>query len=343
MITDEDIKKIREHLESSENPLFFFDDDPDGLCSYLLLKRHINRGYGVVVKCSPVLNQKYLRKIEEYSPDKVFVLDKPIMEQDFVDKVHVPIIWIDHHKPSDVKGVKYFNPRLENDKDNRPTSYWCYKVNEKDLWLAMCGIVGDWYLPEFTHEFIKAYPGMFGTVKDPGDALYGTEFGKLTRIFSFLLKGKTSEVMKGVRILEKIETPYEILNQETSKGKYIYKQYEKVANKYDALLKKAKKAVGKSKLVLFVYPSTKIALTGDLANEMLHLYKDKFIMMGREKEDQVVLSLRSSSIKIPPILKKALEGLDGYGGGHDLACGCTVAKDDFKEMVSRIKAALKKK
>ena len=84
MITTEEIDKIRNYLEKSENPLFFFDDDQDGLASFLLLWKHIGRGHGVVVKGSPELTEEYVRKVEEYRPDKVFILDKPMLSQDFV-------------------------------------------------------------------------------------------------------------------------------------------------------------------------------------------------------------------------------------------------------------------
>ena len=40
MLTDAQIQEIRGFLEKAENPLFLFDDDPDGLTSYLLLKKH---------------------------------------------------------------------------------------------------------------------------------------------------------------------------------------------------------------------------------------------------------------------------------------------------------------
>jgi single-stranded DNA-specific DHH superfamily exonuclease len=39
MLNDKQIDEIREHLEKAQNPLFFFDNDDDGLCSFLLLQR----------------------------------------------------------------------------------------------------------------------------------------------------------------------------------------------------------------------------------------------------------------------------------------------------------------
>jgi len=44
MLTETQINEIKEHLEKAQNPLFFFDNDNDGLASFLLLRRYIDRG-----------------------------------------------------------------------------------------------------------------------------------------------------------------------------------------------------------------------------------------------------------------------------------------------------------
>ena len=36
MLTKKQIEEIRTFAEKAENPLFFYDDDPDGLCSFLI-------------------------------------------------------------------------------------------------------------------------------------------------------------------------------------------------------------------------------------------------------------------------------------------------------------------
>ena len=48
MNMDKWYKEIRDLVQSSENPLFFFDDDEDGLCSFLLLWKHIKKGKGII-------------------------------------------------------------------------------------------------------------------------------------------------------------------------------------------------------------------------------------------------------------------------------------------------------
>jgi len=342
MISQKEFEEIENYLIKSENPLFFFDDDPDGLCSYLLLRKRYGKGKGIPVKTSHDMYDIYLRKIKEYSPDVVFILDKPVLSQDVVDKINVPLIWIDHHEPLDLKGLKIFNPRVRDKKDSRPVSYWCYKIVRESMWIGMVGAVGDWFLPEFTKEFCRQYPDLLNKdVKDPGEALYENEFGKLSKIFSFALKGNTSDVRKNINILVNIDTPYEILRQESARGKYIYTQFLKINKQYEALLEKAIKSKTKSKFLIFTYPSGKMSFTGDLSNELLYKFPNKIIIIAREKNESMRLSLRSKNVILPPILLKALDGVEGYGGGHEYACGANIAKKDFDRFTDKLKEYIK--
>ena len=108
------ITQIRDHLDNCKNPLFFFDDDQDGLCSFLQLYRYKKEGKGIIVKTTPKLDSIFVGKVREYQPDKVFILDVAVVEQDFLDEMKVPVIWVDHHGPFERSNVKYFNPRISN-------------------------------------------------------------------------------------------------------------------------------------------------------------------------------------------------------------------------------------
>lgn len=337
MLTQKQFQQIRDELDNCQNPIFFFDDDPDGLCAFLLLYRYKKEGHGFVVKTHPKLDVRSAPKIEQYDADKVFVLDVANLEQDFIDASKAPVIWIDHHGPFERTGMRYFNPRINDKNVNIPTTYMCYKVVQQDLWIAMVGCIADYYMPDFLNEFKKKYPDLLNGKKTVGDIYFSSKLGTLIKIFSFCLKGKTSEVVKNMKILTRIESPYEILNQETAKGKFIFKRYEKINKLYDSLLEDAVKAAGKEKMLVFTYSEDKMSFTGDLANELLHKFPDKIIIVGRKKDDDVRMSLRSRNILIPPILEKSLAGLEGYGGGHEYACGANIKETDFKEFVKRIK------
>jgi single-stranded DNA-specific DHH superfamily exonuclease len=336
MLTGKQFEQIKEELDNCQNPIFFFDDDPDGLCSFLLMYRYKKEGHGFVVKTHPTLNSLLAPKISDYEADKVFVLDIAKLEQDFIDASNVPVIWVDHHGPYDRTNVKYFNPRLIHKAANIPTTYLCYKTVNRDLWIAMVGCIADYYMPDFYDIFNKQYPDLLNNQKTIGDIYFKSPLGKLIKVFSFCLKGKTGDVMKSMKTLTRIESPYEILNQESPGGKFIYKKYEKTNILYEELLKNAVSGVGKSKVLLFNYADDKMSFTGDLANELLYRYPEKLIIIGRKKGENVRMSIRSKNILVPPILEKALSGLEGYGGGHEHACGANVKEDDFKEFIKRM-------
>ena len=337
MLTEKQYQQIKEELDNCQNPLFFFDDDPDGLCSFLLLYRYKKEGRGIVVKTHPKLDIRSAPKVEQYAADKVFVLDVAQLEQDFIDACKVPIIWIDHHGPHEMDNVKYFNPRLTKKDSNIPTTCMCYKVVQRDLWIAMLGCVADYCMPDFADDFKKKYPDLMNNEKSADDIYFNTKLGNLIKIFSFSLKGKPSDVMKSMKILTRIESPYEILNQETARGKFIFQRYEKMNKSYDSLLESAVKEEGREKLLVFTYADDKMSFTGDLANELLYKFPDRIIIVGRKKGEDVRMSIRSKNTLIPPILEKSLAGLEGYGGGHEYACGANVKEKDFREFVNRMK------
>lgn len=337
MLTEKHYKEIKEELDNCQNPLFFFDDDPDGLASFIILYRYKKEGHGFVVKTHPKLDIRSAPKIESYHADKVFVLDVAKLEQDFIDASKVPVIWIDHHGPFERTNVKYFNPRLINQESNYPTTYLCYMTVKQDLWLAALGCIADYHIPDFIEEFRKEYPDLIGDNTTIQDMYHNSELTKLIKVFSFALKGKTSEVLKNIKILTRINSPYEILREETPQGKFLFKNYKKIQKAYDELLKSAISSVGKEKLLVFIYEDNKTSFTGELSNELMYLYPDRIIIVGRKKDGDVRMSIRSTKTVIPPILEKVLIGLEGYGGGHELACGASVKQDDFDEFVNRIK------
>ena len=346
-ITEQQIREIQEILQKSEKPLFFFDDDPDGLSSFLLLYRWVKKGTGVVVKSSPKLDEKYLPKVEECQPDVIVILDKPMVDQDFIDKVHDVcspiIIWIDHHPPQKNTGVLYYNPRVAEDSDNRPTNYWCWQVvkeyTPKDMWIAMAGCIGDWFLPEFTADFCAAYPKL---MKEPvatvQEALYETKIGKVTRVLSFIQKGPIKKTMNCIKILTRVAGPDDFLEQKTNQGKYLWKWFNEVNGAYEEL--KQSVTASDEPLLLFVYTEDKMSFTSDLSNELLYKYPGKTILICRQKGLEMKCSIRNTDKILPPAINKSLAGLTGYGGGHDHACGICVNVDNFNVFLERLKKEL---
>jgi single-stranded DNA-specific DHH superfamily exonuclease len=348
MLSKKQYSQILEELDNCKRPLYFFHDDADGLASFLLFYRYKREGKGVCVKSRPKVDSRFFKVVKEYAPDKIFILDLGILEEEFFEEFrNIPIIWMDHHAPINIPGVKYFNPRVENAKDNSCIAYHCYNVikehRPEDLWIAAAGIVGDWQLNKVTEEFSRKYPDLLPqSIKRPENALFGSPFSKLVKIFNFVLKGTTQEVMKCVRIITRIESPYEILNGDTPGAKYILKRFEKIDELYEQLLSFAVKKVSKSRLLVVKYAESKMSFSGGLSNELLYKYPNKVILVAREKSGEMKCSLRTSpGLNLPDVIGKALEGIDGYGGGHEYACGACVKVKDFDTFVKQLKEAIK--
>jgi len=344
MIPEKQIEQIRDELKHCQRPVFFFHDDPDGLCSFLLCYRYINEGKGIVIKTHPKITKMFIRNVEEYGADKVFILDIAMVDQDFIDNVGVPVVWIDHHEPQERNNVKYFNPRIGKN-ENIPPSRILFDVVEKDMWISMCGCIGDWYMPDFKDKFCEKYPELLdASVNKPEEALFNSKLGELVKMFSFNLKGKTQDVMKSTKVLTRIEDPNEILEESTSRGRFIHKKYMKVNAVYDELLKKAEEEIDKEdKILLFNYHEDKLSITKELANEMIFKHPDKIVIIAREKSGEMKCSLRSGKQTIlTKILANALMGVEGYGGGHEQACGAVIKKRDFSVFLDNIREELKK-
>ncbi len=336
MIPEDQIKEFRKALSESAHPIIYFDDDPDGLSSFLQFYKFNREARGVIYKAAGPLDERFLKKIKTYHADKVFIVDVAEVSQEFLDKSG-ETYWLDHHAPLNRKNVKYYNPMIQSKgKDNRPASYWAHKITQDNLWICMVGCVGDWFLPEdLKDRFSEKYPDLLPKkINTPEDALFTTQLGKLAKVFSFVMKGRTKDAMTCVKILTRIDDPYEILEQKTSQGKYVWKKYQKINKEYQEIKNSVK--VTKDSLLLFRYDEDKMALTSDLSNEILYENPDKFIIIARMKSGEFKCSLRSTKYEVLPILEKALKKVNGSGGGHTHACGANVVEEDFDKFLEVI-------
>ncbi len=342
MLNPAQVSLLQEELRTAQNPLFLYDSDADGLCSYLLLYRINKEGKGIRVTDSSKIDQQLVRKVQEIQPDKIFVLDIPTLSQEFVDSVKVPIFWIDHHQPQQLKNVHYFNPRIKNPDAYIPTTRMAYQVSEnlEDIWIATAGCLADWHMPDFIDQFIERYPELLPQKDDLAAALYKHPIGKLVKLFFFLQKGPSQDVRKSITILSKVKSPQEIFQQETAPGKFLYKRFEKVNANYEEILTQAKKNITKSKIMLFTYNSTQWSFTANIANELSALYPKKVIIIAREKAGLMKCSIRAQ-FPISAALEKALVGVEGYGGGHPNACGAVIKGEDWSRFLEQFKEELK--
>lgn len=340
MLTDKQLSEIKEYLEKAQNPLFFFDNDADGLCSFLLLRRYIGRGRGIAIKSFPGLDVGYVRKIHELNPDYIFILDKPIVSEGFlkeVEQLNLRIIWIDHHdvpRPDLTGMVGYYNSFLGEKPSSEPVTYWCYKITGKkeDLWLALAGCIGDGFIPDFSSEAVDRYPELWRKVNSAFEGLYETEIGKIARILNFALKDRTSSVIKMIRLMFAF-SPQEVLQED--KRNFILQRFNQVNAKYQRLIEKARLFAKKDKLLYFQYGGD-LSLSADIANELIYRYPEKIVVVVYIKGTKANISIRGKNIK--EITMKAIQGIENaHGGGHKDAIGAQMSVEDLPKFEENLR------
>jgi len=332
------LEEIREQLEASQNPLFFFDNDVDGLCAFLILRRSLDRGKGVAIKSFPDLKEQYLHKVEELNPDAVFILDKAEVSKEFIEGVEergIPITWIDHHETKTdkelIKKTSYYNslPSAE------PTTYIAQKIfdRQEDRWLAMIGCIGDVYTPDFAEEFEKASPELFNSKLSAFEALHSTEIGKIVRMLNFGLMDSITNVVNLTKYLFKANSPYDLL-EENQYTKQLHKRYSQLNEFYNKQIKKAREKVNDSDLIFYSY-SGNTSMSAEISNRLYYEYPDKTTIVAFKRPEKVNVSIRGK--RALEITKTAIEDIEGAtGGGHVEATGAMVPVDDFDKFREKV-------
>jgi len=339
MIVQSQLQEIKEHLENSQNPLFFFDNDVDGLCAFLILQRAIGRGKGVTIKSFPDLKEQYLRKVEELNPDTIFILDKAELSKEFVEAVEkkgIPMIWIDHHETKTPKEIIDKTFYYSSYPSAEPTTYITQKIfdRKKDLWLAIIGCIGDVYMPDFAEDFEKASPELLNSKISAFKALNSTEIGKIIRMLNFGLMDSTTNVVKLIKYLFKAKNAYDLL-EENQYTKQFHKRYNQLNEFFNKQIEKAENSIKKDSPIIFFTYSGDTSMSSEISNKLSYNHQDKLVVVAFKRPEKVNISIRGKNAL--KITKKAIEDIEGAtGGGHEVATGAMVPIDDFEKFKENI-------
>ena len=348
MLNEKQIQEIREHLEKAQNPIFLFDNDVDGLCSFALLRRYCKKGKAFPAKTFPSVGMIEFGKVQEFDSDYIFILDKPLISQEFFDearKFNLPLVWIDHHEiPKDIPDfVSYYNPLLNGKNKTstitEPTTFLCYQVSqrESDLWIAVIGSVSDGFIPDFYSKFLEKYPDLGIKAKKAFDIRFNSQLGEIIRILSFALKDRVRNVVSMIKFLIGVKNPYEIL-QENDENYFMHKRFKEIDSKYKILIEKAKNQLDSSKKLLFFKYSGNLSISSDLANRVYYDFPGKYIIVAYDSGIKLNISGRGKNVR--DLIAKASERLkNSTSGGHRDAVGAKILSEDadkFKEKLEML-------
>ena len=343
MLTKKQVSEIKEHLDKAQNPLFFFDNDNDGLCSFLLLQRYIGRGKGFPVKTAPELTKDYFRKVRELEPDYIFILDQPEVSKEFFDEVreiNLPVVWIDHHgidKKKIPKFVNYYNPIFNKKKSNEPVTALCYQITNKkeDMWISIVGSISDKFVPDYYSDFRKEFKDLTIDSKDAFEIIYNSRIGEITTMFAFALMDRTTNVINMLKLLMKVKSPYDVL-EENTKTHSMQSRYNELYEKYKIIIEKAKEEEKKSGKLLFFKYGGEIGMSAEVSNKLRYLFPEKVIAVVRIKEGRASFSIRGNNIRDKAV--KIIEKIEGAtGGGHRDAIGAQMRLGDVEKFEEELR------
>jgi len=346
MLNEKQLEEIRAYLENSSNPLFFFDNDADGLMSFLILQRFLGRGKGISLKGLPSLNKSYYQKAEEFNSDCIFVLDRPGIDREVVELNNsgrnIPIVCIDHHQmDGDILVNSYYNTYLTS-KKSEPTSYLCYKITgrKEDMWLAVLGCVGDWFMPEFFEDFKKKYPDLLdSSYNAPADIVYKTKLGKIIQIIELSLKDTHNNVVSLCKYLRDAKSPFDIL-EENSKTDVFIQRYELLNKIVQKNIEKAEEDIDKKNKFLFYTYGGEMSLSQQIATELSYKYPKLKIVIGFIKGNYIKFSLRGDGVRT--LMISAMKNIEGAtGGGHEFSCGAQMTVDNIQKFKDNLLEEIK--
>jgi len=116
------------------------------------------------------------------------------------------------------------------------------------------------------------------------------------------------------------------------------KRYEHINKKFQELFEKANETAEKSdKLVFFKY-SSETKLSAEIANKLIYKWPNKIIAVAYVHEERANISFRGRRVRM--LVEKALEKVEGRGGGHEMASAASIKTEDLEKFISEIRKQL---
>ena len=247
--------------------------------------------------------------------------------------MNLPEVWIDHHdvdKSTIPSFVNYYNPLFNRSKTNEPVTALCSQINIKkeDLWMGVVGCISDNFIPEFYGEFRKQFPDLSIDSKKAFEIFYKSKVGKIAKLFLFALKDRTTNVINMLRFLMKVQSPYDVL-EENSKNKQMHERFEELDKKYKVLLERALLEDSTGDVIFFRYGG-EMSISSDLSNELAYLFPEKKIVVIYENETKSTMAIRGKRVR--DIALEVISNLENAtGGGHENAVGVKINAHDLEE------------
>ncbi len=344
------LKESAEFLSSikkTDEILIIFNNDGDGICSCALILHYLEktgRKKPYIISQPMPMDKNIVNKIKSTFPQKIIFLDLVVDQQeDVLKKVRgfADILIVDHHqilKNLNSRTVVHYNPRFTKKGLYQSTSYCAYKIlseleEMKDmLWVAAVGIVSDYNIEDskdIESETKKVY-------KIDGK-LYESFLGRIADMIAASRATRLLSCEEMAYLILKIEDPQVL--EKTNGTEKLIQSYQDVENEKMAVMSDASKNVCIVKNLVMYEIKSKYNLDSLISTLISERYRDKLVIVYNKSGNRYKVSARNQNKNIDAarVMKNAVSGLKGSGGGHEAAAGATVDANDWDTFLDRVK------
>jgi len=173
------------------------------------------------------------------------------------------------------------------------------------------------------------------------EILYNSRIGVVAHLLNCGLKDKTTYVVKMIKFLMKVKSPYEIL-EKTSENREMHEKYQIINKKLKKFLGEAQEqAKSSDKLIFFEYGGD-TSMSAEISNSLKYLFPGKIIFVVYASESNSFANISGRGENVKDILDRVLQQgnfENARGGGHENAVGAKIMKRDlpkFKELTQEI-------
>jgi single-stranded DNA-specific DHH superfamily exonuclease len=351
---------------SSKKAALFFDDDPDGIASGVILEKLLKeKGIEVILrlhnnKQKPPFSEAFIKDLERHNVELLVVTDFSIAGfgfyedyKKFMQNTAIKILILEHHQDTSVysfdesKALYINSGNIQNEING--SQYCCAKFSydiattitpqlKKYGWIAAIGIIGDsnyYTWGEFVKKIIqeknktaeKEIP-----LPAEADEYYSTPYGKAAKNMFFGIGKEEKEILdiyNATYTAKNIEQLLEFLQKYDS---IKYEAYDYIEN-YEYLVK-TNPPNAQEMNVAEIEIKSKYYIGNIVANIISAKYPDTiFFVYNKNNEGYVYIStrLQTGKINLGKVFNKCEAKVSGAkGGGHNNAAGARVPEGQFK-------------
>ncbi len=347
------------NLKPKRRVVIIHDDDPDGICSAVLLSKSCLK----VVSEDPEIHSteyglsltpKLLKSLKKDTPQAIIFTDVPAIPHDLLAEAAqmAEILILDHHYPENYRGVAYANPRLLKPPAYLPSSYLAFHVASafglaKGLaWISGIGVLSDHGVEDCRPLFtlIKTeLPRLIGRAKlEDASLMDDSPLGQLTKT---LTSATVASPPDGARVafeaLNFAESYKDILDGSSSEAIRLLEWHQSVDDEFQRVIKDARQKVSRlgRNIVLYRFKSP-LRIKSLVANYLPRLFKREIVLVIQQDGKYTHVSFRrgdQNQTDLRSMVQRAITDIpDASGGGHPEASAARLPTKYLDQFMDRI-------